>query len=129
MRTFEVGARRTLGNGERFAELRCTTDRHYKAYILTLTRVSEADAGLNAEWMVTAFWGRIGASVQSQVKYHGTDHKEATRAFEEWMRRKIGQHDVRQLPGGLTQGADPRRKIFRRGFTRIAVYSIIIIEG
>lgn len=78
-----------LEPGEMFGEMRCeevtgNVD-HFKTYIVLLTRDVE-------DWKLFAFWGRIGARAQSQLKSVHFDHEAGRRAFDALWRKKLTPH-------------------------------------
>lgn len=76
---------RSLSAGEKFVELRCTTGNHYKTYMLWLRKSGST-------WEVAAFWGRIGGTVQSQIKGKSEDHQSAEQILQKWLKKKMRPH-------------------------------------
>jgi predicted DNA-binding WGR domain protein len=79
-----------LDRGEKIAELRCIDKEknHYKTYIVQLQQGEE----YSDEWCVTAYWGRIGASVQHQVKGRYSSQMLAEKKFHQLIEEKKRPH-------------------------------------
>jgi len=79
-----------LKEGERFCELRCTTDNHYKSYMISMKQAT--DQGFGERYNVTCYWGPIGKGVQSQSKGYAVSKNRAEHLYNTWKAKKLRPH-------------------------------------